>query len=54
MSDPTQFIVNLWVAHRLLIHEGVFATGRDLITQAPSSLHSYTDKFKRAYTMQLF
>lgn len=54
MSDPTQFIVNLWVTHRLMAHEGVFASGRDFVTSLPCSLHTYSDKFKRTYTMQLF
>jgi hypothetical protein len=54
MSDPTQFIVALPVAHRLLIHEGVLASGRDFFTESPCTLHHYTDTFKRAYVMQLF
>lgn len=54
MSDPTQFIINLAPAHRLLTHEGILALGSDFITQVPSSIHAYSDKFKRTYTMQLF
>lgn len=54
MSDPTQFIVNFWVVHRLLSHEGILFTGKDLLSQSLCSLHSYSDKFKRTYTMQLF
>lgn len=54
MSDPTQFIVAFSVAHRLLKHEGILGTGKDLITNSTCSLHSYTDKFKRTYIMQLF
>jgi hypothetical protein len=54
MSDPTQFIVNFWAVHRLLIHEGIIATGRDLLSQSPCSLNSYSDKYKRTYTMQMF
>lgn len=54
MSDPTQFIVNLSTAHRLLQHEGLIGVGKDFMTNHPCSLHSYSDKFKRTYTMQLF
>ncbi len=54
MSDPTQFIVNLSTVHRLLIHEGVIAMGRDFLTQKSCSIHSYVDQHKRTYTMQLF
>ena len=54
MSDPTQFIVNLSTVHRLLQPEGIIATGKDFLTNHPCSLHSYTDKFKRTYVMQLF
>ena len=54
MSDPSQFVTNLSVAHRLLQHEGIIAKGRDLLTNVPCSIHSYTDKFKRSYTMQMF
>ena len=54
MSDPTQFIVNLSTAHRLLQHEGIIGTGRDFMTGHSCSLHSYIDQFKKIYTMQLF
>jgi len=54
MSDPTQFVVNLSTAHRLLHHEGIMGTGRDFMTNVPCSLHSYSDRFKRSYVMQLF
>lgn len=54
MSDPTQFIVPLNVAHRLLTHEGLVATGRDLFTTATCSLHSYSDSYKKTYVMQLY
>ena len=54
MSDPTQFIVNLSTAHRLLQNEGIIATGKDFMSNKACSLHSYSDKFKRTYVMQLF
>ena len=54
MSDPTQFIVNLSTVHRLMQHEGMIGIGKDFMTGHPCSLHSYCDKFKRTYTMQLF
>jgi hypothetical protein len=54
MSDPTQFIVPLPIAHRLLAHEGLLATGRDLFSGAACSLHSYSDICKRTYVMQLY
>ncbi len=54
MSDPTQFIVPLAIAHRLMTHEGMIAVGRDLFSGSPSSLHSYVDYCKRTYVMQLY
>lgn len=54
MSDPTQFIVPLSVAHRLMTHEGIVAAGRDFFTGIACSLHGYSDASKRTYIMQLF
>lgn len=54
MSDPTQLIVPLNFAHRLMTHEGIVGRGRDLLTGSPCSLHSYIDISKRTYIMQLF
>ena len=54
MCDPTQFIVPLPIAHRLMTHEGIIAIGRDFFTENQCSLHGYTDIFKRNYVMQLF
>jgi hypothetical protein len=54
MSDPTQFIVPLAVAHRLMAHEGIVAVGRDYFNGTQCSLHSYVDICKRTYVMQLY
>ena len=54
MSDPTQYLVNLSTAHRILQHEGVIGVGRDFMTGTPCTLHYYVDRFKRNYVMLMF
>jgi len=54
MTNPTQFILNLSTVHRLLQHEGLIGIGKDFITDQASTIHTYSDKFKRSYVMQLY
>ena len=54
MSDPTQFIVNLSLAHRLMQHQGVIGTGKDLLSGTRCALHSYCNPFDNTYVVQTF
>lgn len=54
MTDPTQFMIEHSILHRILTHEGLLGKGRDFLTGKPCSLHYYADKYKRNFVMQLF